>query len=181
MSRFPIASEEKASSEVADVLIDFRTRMGFSDAPNFIKAQGVAPAVMKGTWGLVQNVLVEGRLPRSLKEMIFVAISVDRNCGYCEAAHLACCRMLGVDDEQLTTLVKNVDQMLPARTRDIIAFAVKCARTPQGLHDDDIAAMRSHGLGDAELMELIAMSALAVYANTLADAMAVEPDSMFFG
>ena len=180
MARFPITPEEDADSEVAEVLVDFRTRMGFPDAPNFIKAQGVAPAVMRGTWGVVQNVLVEGRLPRSLKEMIFVAISVDRNCGYCEAAHLACCRMLGVDDETLTTLVQNVDQMLPTRARDIITFAVKCARTPQGLDDDDFNLMRSHGLGDAELMELIAMSALAVYANTLADAMAVEPDSIFF-
>lgn len=181
MARFPIASESDAESEVAEVLVDFRTKMGFADAPNFIKAQGVAPAVMKGTWGLVQNVLVEGSLPRSLKEMIFVAISVDRNCGYCEAAHVACCRMLGVDEETLETLVKSVDDVLPARARDIIKFALKCSQSPQGLNEDDMAAMRAHGLSDAELMELIAMSALAVYANTLADAMQVEPDSMFFG
>lgn len=181
MSRFPITSEEDAVGEVAEVLIDFRTRMGFPEAPNFIKVQGVAPAVIRGTWGLVQNVLVEGHLPRSLKEMIFVGISVDRNCGYCEAAHMACCRMLGVDEDTLTTLVKNVDQMLPTRARDIINFAVKCARTPQELDEDDYNKMRAHGLGDAELMELIAMSALAVYANTMADAMEVEPDSMFFG
>ena len=73
MARFPIANEDDATGEVRDVLVDFRQRMGFADAPNFIKAQSAAPSVMKGTWGLVQNVLVNGSLPRSLKEMIFVA------------------------------------------------------------------------------------------------------------
>ena len=181
MARFPIASEADASEEVVRVLVDFRTKMGFAEAPNFIKAQAAAPAVMNGTWQLVQNVLVKGTLPRSLKEMIFVAISVDRNCGYCEAAHIACCRMLGVDEATLTTLVNNIDEMLPVRARDIIRFAVKCARSPQALDDADFARLRVHGLNDAELTELIAMSGLAIYANTLADATQIEPDSMFFG
>lgn len=180
MARFPIATEESASSEVADVLIDFRTRMGFAEAPNFIKAQAASTSVMKGTWGLVQHVLVAGKLPRSLKEMIFVAISVDRNCGYCEAAHIACCRMLGVNEDTLTTLVRNIDDMMPERMRDIIQFALKCSKSPRSLDDSDFALMCAHGLNDAEVTELIAMSALAVYANTLADAMQVEPDPMFF-
>jgi AhpD family alkylhydroperoxidase len=32
-----------------------------------------------------------------MKELMFVAISVDRGCRYCDAAHVACCRMLGVN------------------------------------------------------------------------------------
>lgn len=175
-----MGSEQSSSEEVAELLIDFRTKMGFPEAPNFIKAQAAAPSVMRGTWSLVQSVLVEGRLPRSLKEMVFVAISVDRDCGYCEAAHIACCRMLGVAESDLAALVRNFDEMLPERTRDIIGFAVKCARSPSALDDADFQRIRNHGLGDAELTELIAMSGLAVYANTLADATQVEPDSMFY-
>lgn len=180
MARFPIASEETATDEVAEVLVDFRQRMGFPDAPNFIKAQSSAPFVMKGTWGLVQNILVNGNLPRSLKEMLFVAISMDRKCGYCEAAHVACCRMLGVDEETIEQLVKNVEDLMPERTRDIINFGRKCARAPQSLVDGDFQLLKDHGLDNAELLELIAMSGLAVYANTMADATQVEPDSIFF-
>jgi uncharacterized peroxidase-related enzyme len=181
MARFPIASEDDAEDEVVRVLVDFRTKMGFTEAPNFIKAQAASHDVMNGTWDLVQNVLIKGTLPRSLKEMIFVAISVDRGCSYCEAAHVACCRMLGVDEKTLTTLLKNIDELLPERSRDIVKFAVTCARSPQALDDADFDRMRAHGLSDAELTELIAMAGLAVYANTLADATQVEPDSMFFG
>lgn len=180
MARFPIASEATATTEVADILVDFRKRMGFPEAPNFIKAQSASPSVMRGTWGLVQNVLVDGNLPRSLKEMIFVAISMDRKCSYCEAAHVACCRMLGVDEETIEQLVENVEGLMPERTRDIISFGRKCARAPQSLDDSDFQQLKDHGLDEAEILELIAMSGLAVYANTMADATRVEPDSIFF-
>src|SRR5471030_1728646 len=95
---------EAASPEVVAVYADFQRRMGFPAAPNFIKTQGHSLAAASGSWGLVQHVLVGGSLPRTLKEMLFVAISADRNCRYCRAAHLACCRMLGIDSDSLARL-----------------------------------------------------------------------------
>ena len=179
MSRIPITEETHAPSEATEVMIDFRTRMGFPNAPNFIKSQCVAPSVMKGTWSVVRNVLVEGSLPRTLKEMIFLAISADRECRYCQSAHTACCRMLGVDETDITALVSDLGMIKPQRTQDIIRFAVKCAQAPQQLADSEFELLRGHGLGDGEILELIAMSALAVYANTIADATQVEVDAMF--
>lgn len=112
MSKFPMIETSHASEEVVEVYQDFKTKMGFTDAPNFIKAQGASIAATRGTWALVKNILVEGLLPRSLKEMVFVAISKDRNCKYCEAAHLACCRMLGVDIQTLEKLVTDIEVSL---------------------------------------------------------------------
>lgn len=179
MSKIDVLAPSDAATEVQAVYIDFQRRMGFPEPPNFIKAQGHSPSVVRGTWGLVQNVLVGGALPRSLKEMMFVAISRDRDCRYCEAAHLACCRMLGVDPETMTDLVKNVEELSPPQTRDLLRFAVKCARNPQSIDDADYATLRGHGLSQAEIVEAVAMSALAVYANILADATGVEDDAMF--
>ncbi|MFT5470257.1 MAG: putative peroxidase-related enzyme [Verrucomicrobiales bacterium] len=179
MPRFPSLEEETATPEVAAILSDFRQKMGFPIAPNFIRTQGAAPSVARGTWGVVENVLCEGALPRSLKEMMFVAISKDRNCNYCEAAHIACCKMLGVDQMEIDAVVEDVASVQPARVRDLIQFSVKCARSPQSLTDEDFASLRAHGLGEPEIIEVIAMSALAVYANTIADATQVEADSIF--
>ena len=39
--------------------------------------------------------------------------------------------------------------------------------------------LRRHGLKQSEIVEIIGMSALAVYANIIADATAMEPDEMF--
>jgi len=168
-----------AAPEVRELYLDFQRRMGFPEAPNFIKVQGHSAAAAKGSWGLVQNTLVGGTLPRTVKEMLFTAISADRNCRYCEAAHLACCRMLGVDDETLAKLAENLDAIDPPKVREIIRFGVKCARDPQRLSPDDFAALRKQGVRESEIVELISMSALAVYANIVADATAVENDDMF--
>jgi uncharacterized peroxidase-related enzyme len=175
----PTLELDSAPKEVVDVYQDFQRRMGFPAAPNFIKTQGHSLAAARGTWGLVQNVLVGGVLPRTLKEMMFVAISQSRNCRYCEAAHLACCRMLGVEPRALEALVANVRDISPPKARDIIVFGLNCARDPQSLTDADFVSLREHGLGNAEIMEAISMAALAVYANTIADATGMPADAMF--
>ena len=61
----------------------------------------------------------------------------------------------------------------------MILFAVKCSRDPQSLTDDDYETLRRHGLQQSEIVEIIGMSAFAVYANIIADATAMEPDEMF--
>ena len=179
MPNLDLIEPEDASEEVRALYLDFQRRMGFPAAPNFIKVQGHSLAAASGTWGLVQHTLVGGSLPRTLKEMIFTAISADRKCLYCEAAHLACCRMLGVDNELLEKLASNVEGIDPPKARDIIKFGIKCARDPQALSKADFETLRGHGLRESEIVELISMSALAVYANIVADATAVEPDDMF--
>jgi uncharacterized peroxidase-related enzyme len=170
---------DAAPKEIVEVYHDFQRRMGFPAAPNFIKTQGHSLAAARGTWGLVQNVLVGGVLPRTLKEMMFVAISQSRACRYCEAAHLACCRMLGIEPAALEQLVSKVSDLSPPKVRDIILFGLKCARDPQSLTDKDFDSLRRHGLAQSEIMEVISMAALAVYANTIADATGMPADEMF--
>jgi len=47
------------------------------------------------------------------------------------------------------------------------------------LTDDDYDKLRRHGLPQSEIVEIVGMSALAVYANIIADATAMDPDEMF--
>ena len=179
MPRIPVLHPAKAKKDVQSVYDEFHKRMSFPAPPNFILTQGHSSAAAKGTWGLVQNILVEGEVPRWIKEMVFVAISKDRNCRYCAAAHIACCRMLGVNPETLEKLVRDVYSIDDAKVRDMILFALKCAKNPQGLLDSDVAKLYAHGLPVSQVVELIAMSAFAVYANIIADATAMDPDEMF--
>ena len=141
--------------------------------------QGHSPAVAKGSWGLVQNVLVNGKIERWIKEMVFAAISQDRKCHYCAAAHIACCRMLGVDPSMLESLVRDVNSITNPKVRDMILFGLKCSRNPQSLSEGDYEKLRRYGLRQTEILELIAMSGLAVYANIMADATGMEADAIF--
>ncbi|EKU81766.1 hypothetical protein HMPREF9710_02958 [Massilia timonae CCUG 45783] len=87
--------------------------------------------------------------------------------------------MLGVSEEDLAQLSENIDSLDPPKTRAIIRFGLKCARDPQSLTSEDFSNLRGLGLTESEIMELISMSALAVYANIVADATKVENDEMF--
>ena len=179
MAHIPILKPADACPEVKTIYEEFHRRMSFPSAPNFIMTQGHSPTVARGTWEVVHNVLVIGEIPRWLKEMMFVAISKDRNCMYCTAAHVACCRMLGVDPLLLEELVGDVNHISDKRVRRIVLFALKCARDPQSLVEADFEELRRHGLNQSGIVEVIAMSAFAVYANIIADATAMSPDEMF--
>jgi hypothetical protein len=65
------------------------------------------------------------------------------------------------------------------KLRALVLFSIKCAREPQSLTAAGYAELARHGLQRSEIVELIAMSALAVYANIIADATGVDPDAMF--
>jgi uncharacterized peroxidase-related enzyme len=170
---------DRASPEVRAVYEEFHLQMSFPSAPNFIMTQGHSPTVARGTWEVVRNVLVSGEIPRWAKEMMFVAISKDRACRYCTAAHIACCRMLGVKPDVLDQLVTDISKLSDPKLRDMILFALKCSRNPQNLGAEDFDGLRAHGLKQSEIVEIIAMAAFAVYANIIADATAMEQDEMF--
>jgi uncharacterized peroxidase-related enzyme len=179
MQLIPPLRPEAAPPEVREVYDDFLTKMGFPAAPNFITTQGHSPCVARGSWDLVRSVLVAGVLPRRTKEMMFVAISRDRNCLYCAAAHLACCRMLGVGPRTLEALLSSIDTIPDEKVRALVEFGLKCSRNPATVQQSDYDALRRLGLGESEIVEAISMSALAVYANIIADATKMQADPMF--
>ena len=71
----------------------------------------------------------------------------------------------------LEALVRDLDTVAPKRTQEIIKFAVRCALDPQGLTEADYDRVRDQGLSDEEIVEIIGWAALAMYNDTLADAM----------
>jgi len=179
MPHIPILTPNDASKEVKSVYDEFHQKMSFPSAPNFIMTQGHSASVARGTWEVVRQVLVMGEIPRWIKEMMFVAISKDRGCNYCTAAHIACCRMLTVPPALIEDLILDAGGLADPKLRDMILFSVKCSRNPQSLTDGDYEQLRQHGLKRSEIVEVVAMSAFAVYANIIADATGMEPDEMF--
>src|SRR5258708_12659830 len=106
--------------------------------------------------------------------MIFVAISAAKKCEYCEAAHLAFCRILKVDPETCNNLVKNLDGIHPERTRDIVRFSVKAGTDPKSLTDEDFNVLNRHGMDDREIIEVVALCAFAVYPIPTPQALRLE-------
>ena len=176
MAKFSIVADATASEATHRIYKQILDVKHLRFVPNFFKTLANSQAVLEGTWSVYRHVSTRGSISEVLKEMIFVAISAAKKCEYCEAAHLAFCRILKVDPETCINLVNNLDGVRPERTRDIVRFGVKAGTDPKGLTDADYDALRRHGINENEIIEIVAMAAFAMYAITIADALKLEVD-----
>src|SRR5579859_2431685 len=176
MAHFPVIAQGSEAPDVQRVYGEIRREKRLPFVPNFFKTLAHAPESLDATWMAYRGITTRGALPEALKEMIFVAVSVARNCKYCEAAHLAFCNLLSVEPGDLAALTENIDAVRPERTRDILRFSVKCALEPRNIERADYAKLRQHGLADSEIIETVAMCGFAMYATTVADVLRLDID-----
>jgi uncharacterized peroxidase-related enzyme len=129
----------------------------------------------------MNHILTGGRVDRRLKEMIFVAISSLKNCHYCEAAHHAFCLHLGLTPAQIQNLIQNhtIDAADSAKDKAAIDFAVRLAKDSHSSSEKDFQALNELGFDNEEVMEIIAMSGMAVFYNHLANATKINIDDGF--
>lgn len=180
-SEFKVNKEALLAPEATVLYKQIESGLAVMFVPTFFTTQlSYSIPVAKASWGLVSKVLTQGELPRVLKEMIFVSISNNRKCQYCEVAHLAMCKMLGLGEESREQLVSDINLISPELTKAILQFALKCATSPTTLSDSDYQNIKSKGVSDSELIEIIAMASCSVYANIMADGMKIEPDEAFY-
>ena len=177
MAYFEVIPENEASGDIRRVFDEVRREKRLPFVPNFFKTLAHAPQALEATWMVYRGLSTRGSLPEALKEMIFVAISVARDCRYCEAAHMAFCSLLSVSSHDLVALGRNIDALRPERTRDILQFSVKCALEPRSLEKVDYDRLRRHGVTDDEIIETVTMCGFAMYAVTVADALRLDVDA----
>ena len=106
--------------------------------------------------------------------MILFTVAESRDCEYCAAQNEFACRSLGIDDETLSALVEDLDNVSPERIRAIIAFALKVSHDPQGLVAEDFERLREHGITDEEVVDIVLNAAMATFFDILADSLKVE-------
>jgi AhpD family alkylhydroperoxidase len=72
---------------------------------NFWKTLAHDPAALRRTWETIKEVMAPGALDPLTKEMIYVAVSVTNQCGYCIASHTAAARKAGMSDAMFGELM----------------------------------------------------------------------------
>jgi AhpD family alkylhydroperoxidase len=87
-----------ASSEVRAVYDDIMATRKIDRVNNFWKAIAHDPATLKRTWESIKQIMAPGALDALTKELIYVAVSVTNNCGYCIATHTASAQNKGMTD-----------------------------------------------------------------------------------
>ncbi|RYX95142.1 MAG: carboxymuconolactone decarboxylase family protein [Comamonadaceae bacterium] len=87
---------DNASAEVRAVFDDIKATRNVPDVNNIWKYLANDPVTLRRTWTSVKEVMAPGALDPLTKEMLYLAISITNNCGYCVASHTAAATKQGM-------------------------------------------------------------------------------------
>jgi AhpD family alkylhydroperoxidase len=105
MSTCGLIEYKDASPEVRAVFDDIMATRKTDWVNNFWKALAHDPVTLKRTWESIKQIMAPGALDALTKEMIYVAVSVTNQCGYCIASHSASARKKGMSDAMFAELM----------------------------------------------------------------------------
>jgi AhpD family alkylhydroperoxidase len=94
-----------ASAEVRAIYDDIMATRRTDWINNFWKVLAHDPATLRRTWNSIKEIMAPGCLDAVTKEMIYLAVSVTNQCGYCIASHTAAARKAGMTDAMLAELM----------------------------------------------------------------------------
>ncbi len=122
MAQVKLANYAEASPAARKVFDDIMATRNSDYVNNIWRALAVHPPLLERFWSLMKAVMVKpSRLDPLTKELIYLAVSITNNCGYCINSHTAAARKKGLDDEMLAEL------------NEIVALANAGNRLTQGL------------------------------------------------
>jgi AhpD family alkylhydroperoxidase len=105
MANTALIEYKDASPEVRAVFDDIMATRQTDWVNNFWKALARDPVTLKRTWESIKQIMAPGALDALTKEMIYVAVSVTNQCGYCIASHTAGARKKGMSEAMFAELM----------------------------------------------------------------------------
>ena len=160
MPRLTQISDDQANPAQAELFSAIHSKVGM--VPNLYRVAGAQPAVLQALLGLGDQ-LGQGSFSPETREAIALAVAGANNCDYCASAHSAISSNLKVDQAEITARLKgkSADEKIQA----ILSFAVAVTDKRGLVSDEDIAAARAAGLGDAEIIETIGNVVANIFTN----------------
>ncbi len=167
---------EHESGAPMRVYEEIRARLGLGLVPNVFKAMAAVNLdVLVQNWTAFRCTLLEGGLPRTVKEMIGVIVSRRNRCAYSLEFHARRLVLLGVPGPIVDSLIVHGDaEQLTDATRAMLAFARSCADDPDRA---DPGLMEAHGCSDDEIQEVTDTVLMVAGMNRFSKEMGVPMDS----
>lgn len=169
-----MVEESEAGGEVARLYDEMKRFMQAPFVHNMPKVIGNSAAALNIHWTLTRTFFEQSTLPHALSAMIWYTIAAKSDCNYCSANQELACRSMGIDDDTLGALVEDIGSVSPQRIGAIVEFALKTAKYPQSITEQDYEELRRHGISDGEIVEIVQIAATGVYLDIMADALRVE-------
>lgn len=105
MSTLGLIEYKDATPEVRAVYDDIMATRKTDWINNFWKAIAHDPATLRRTWEDIKQIMAPGALDPLTKEIIYIAVSVTNQCGYCIASHTVSAQKKGMTDAMFQELM----------------------------------------------------------------------------
>ncbi len=171
MSRVPLIDPANTTADRADLLAEIHGAFGAT--PAMFRAVANSPAALRSMWGSF-GALGGGTLPPQLGEQIAVAVADRNRCEYCLAAHTALGRKAGASAAEMQEAQRGRSD--DPRTAAILQFALELVEERGAVDASGVDELRSHGVSDEEVVEIVAHVALNLFTNYVNVALGVPVD-----
>ncbi len=180
ISRFPVPELDQLPDDVRARIEAVSAKSGF--VPNVFLVLAHRPEEFRAFMAYHDALMErESGLTKGERELIVVATSARNECQYCVVAHGAIARIRMKNPliaDQVAINHRKAD--LSARQLAMLAFAVKMAEQAQGVSDDDLDVLRSHGFSDEDIWDIGAITAFFALSNRMASLTAMRPNVEFY-
>lgn len=166
---------EAADGDVADLYDSVSASWGF--LPNWARVFAMRPEAYAAWNGLAAA--VADRMDRRRYELATIAAARQVGSTYCSMAHT---RVLvdrfheAAEVHQIVT-DPSAAAALDDTDRAVMTFAAHVARDATSISAEDVAALRSHGLDDGEVLDVALAAAARCFFAKVLDAMGAAPDA----
>jgi uncharacterized peroxidase-related enzyme len=176
ISWFPVPPESDLPENLHGLFSKARQRLGF--VPNVFRVYSFRPERLSA-WFSHYKQLHEPteNLNAAEREMIAVAVSMANGCLYCLVAHGAALREALGDPilaDRITLDYKRAG--LNAKHTAILDFAVRLTKTPLDCLESDLQHLRSLGLTEYEVWDVIEIAAMYNFTNRMSQATGMLPN-----
>ncbi|EFI53253.1 MULTISPECIES: carboxymuconolactone decarboxylase family protein [Afipia] len=171
MSRIDIPGRDDAPAESQAILDNINKMLGF--VPNHYRLMSISPNALGGWAGLMGP--VSKTLDLKTREGIALAVSEANGCDYCLAAHsYVSTNMAKIPPEEIDLNRQGLSSN-PKR-QAAVAFAKALIETRGKVTDAQFAAVKDGGWTDANIVEMIALTAQFLLTNFMNNAIQTPID-----
>ena len=176
ISWFPVPPESELPENLRGLFSKARQRLGF--VPNVFRVYSFRPERLSA-WFSHYKQLHEPteNLSATEREMIAVAVSMANGCLYCLVAHGAALREALGDPilaDRITLDYKRAG--LKPKHMAILDFAVRLTKTPLDCLESSLEPLRSVGLSENEVWDVIEIAAMYNFTNRMSQATGMLPN-----
>ena len=180
ISRYPVPKLEELPLDVRDRMLQVQEKAGF--IPNVFLALAHRPDEFRAFFAYHDALMLrDSSLTKAEKEMIVVATSGVNHCPYCVIAHGAILRIYARNPQvadQVAVDHRKAD--ISPRQKAMLDFAVKLARAPEAVVEEDFRQLRAQGFSDEDIWDIGGITALFALSNRMAHLSAMRPNDEFY-